>query len=170
MVETDIGSDAFSVMWEGQPMTCIFVMRVAWPDLTWTWPGILRVVNSRSLLEDIIPDLSDAGEEGLGKGKRVRVLQAVRMKMNKWPVLRTVCRKIVWNNQEVHLINWDWRDGPLHRLVCWPKNLELWSVLISATLFTQKLMQKPSQVKQIGNFQITAIHRHILPFAYITDL
>ena len=58
-------------------------MTAAWPDLTWTCPGVLRVVNSRSLLEDIIPDLSDEGEEGLGQGKRVRVLQAVRMKMNK---------------------------------------------------------------------------------------
>lgn len=64
-------------------MTCIFVMRAAWPDPTWTWPGVLRVINSKSLLEDIIPDLSDEGEEGLGKGKRVRVLQAMRMKMNR---------------------------------------------------------------------------------------
>ena len=88
-------------------MTCIFVMRRAWPDLTWTWPGVLRVVNSRSLREDIIPDLSNEGEEGQveDKGKRVRVLQAVRMKMNKQPVLGTVCRKIVWNDQEVHLAN-----------------------------------------------------------------
>lgn len=49
-------------------------MRAVWPDPTLTWPGVESDNSSRSLLEDIIPDLSDEGEEGLGKGKRVRVL------------------------------------------------------------------------------------------------
>lgn len=54
---------------------------MAWtpPDLAWRSESD----KCRSLLEDIIPDLEDEGEEGLGKGKRVWVLQAMRMKMNR---------------------------------------------------------------------------------------